>query len=67
MKLDTGEYVVVSLDADGCELGTVASDNLKDAKRQAKLRIGCDEDIAAGMVKIEVRNDRGECLADYFV
>ena len=65
--LETGELEVVSLDADGYELGTVASDTLKDAKRQAKLRVACQEDINAGMVKVEIRDHNGECVADYFV
>ena len=67
MRLETGEYEVVSLDADGYELGRMTSDTLKDAKYHAKLRIVEEEVIAAGMVKIEIRNDKGECLADFFV
>lgn len=65
MRLETGEYEVVSLDADGCELGNVASDSLKDAKQHAKQLVRDTEAIAAGLVKVEVRNDKGECLADY--
>jgi hypothetical protein len=45
----------------------MTSDTLKDAKYHAKLRIVEEEVIAAGMVKIEIRNDKGECLADFFV
>lgn len=67
MRLEPGELEVVSLDADGCELGNVASDSLKDAKRQAKLRATSQEDINAGVVKVEVRDHNGECVADYFV
>lgn len=67
MKLEIGELEVVSLDADGYEICRVAASSLKDAKRLAKLRIECEEDITAGMVKIEIRDHKGECHADYFV
>ena len=67
MRVEAGGYEVVSLDADGCELGTVASDTLRDARRYAKLRVTCQEDIEAGMVKVEIQDRNGACVADYFV
>jgi hypothetical protein len=68
MKLENGEYAVVCLDSDGYEVGSpTACDSAKDAKKRAKSLLGSNELKAAGMVKTEVRDSKGECVADYFV
>jgi len=67
MRLEKGEILVVGLDADGYEVsGRGTHDTLKDAKQSAKQLVQEPEAIAAGLVKVEVRNDKGECVADYF-
>jgi hypothetical protein len=68
MRLETGEYEVVGLDADGCEVtGGNARANKRDAVKGAKLLAKEAEAIAAGMVKVEVRDSAGDCVADFFV
>jgi hypothetical protein len=67
MRLEAGEIAVFCLDADGMEISppTVA-ENMKDAKRRAKLWLTSEELRSAGLHKTEIRNSKGECLVDYF-
>lgn len=68
MRLENGEYAVVCLDADGYEVSSPSAfDSVKEAKRRAKANLSSDELKSAGMVKTEVRDSKGECVADYFV
>lgn len=68
MNLETGEIGVWCLDVDGLEVcSPTVVDNLKEAKKKAKLYLTSEELKDAGLYKAEVRDHKGECLADYFV
>ena len=60
-------YVVIGLDDEGYEVsGGMEWDTERDARQYAKRLAADKEAIAAGMVKVEMRN-AGECVRDYFV
>lgn len=68
LKLEQGEWEVVALDADGNSIaGQTLFDSRKEAKVHAKRLLNDRELVESGMHKIEVRNHKGECYADYFV
>lgn len=69
MKLEEGEYEVAAMDGtiDGCDLTTSVEDSIGAAKRHARRMLTDDELLTAGLVKVEVRNHHGECVADFIL
>jgi hypothetical protein len=67
MKLEQGEYRVVSCDSNGCWLAEAIEQTRKDAKRIARAFLADHELIESGMTRVELHNHLGECLDDWFL
>jgi hypothetical protein len=59
-------YNVVILDTDGCELANHEEHTLTHAKASARMCLTEPDYLAAGVVKVEVRDANGECVWDRF-
>lgn len=67
MKIEQGELQVVALDKDGFEVSSQFLPSKKEAKGYARRLVDDPELIRSGMNKVEIRDDKGECLSDFFV
>lgn len=67
MRIELGEFEVTAMDADGYELANQIFPSKKEAIKYAKIIIDDRELIQSGMQHVDVRNHKGECIADFFV
>ena len=70
MKLEKGEYEILTLDHEGYTLTQTTTPTLKQAKTTAKCLL-TDPELKTALQstnahKIEIRNNKGECIEDYF-
>lgn len=60
-------FQVVALDTTGFDIRTVPTDSLTEAYRIVKLQLATEDYIPVGAVKIQIRNRKGESIAEYRV
>ena len=59
-------YTIKALDSDGYELSVTEESSLKAAKLSAREKAAQPDLLAAGLHKVEVLNESGECIYDRF-